>query len=237
VHADCRLLLQGNSDINISSTNRSSSVNNSSSTGRVGVAVASLSCNSSDGTPVPIAINETHLQQHAAAFAGVKILAASECKADAATATPAPIHGLLYFCSSSHHLVLLRPVIRNLALPLALPGDISSTASSNHSWHQAILAFGGNVTASIVNGSFTDNIAGTAVLARQQAVLSVTNSSFQRNNSTFGGELLAHYSSGEFGVGLVLCISFMPCLQSASTFNKPDNNQICVTVSLCVLLQ
>jgi hypothetical protein len=84
--------------------------------------------------------------------------------------------------------VLLRPVVRNLALPLAVPRDISS---SNNSWHQAILAFAGDITASIVDGSFTDNVAGSVLVARQQAVLSVTNSSFQRNNSTYGGELHA----------------------------------------------
>jgi hypothetical protein len=185
-HADCRLLLQGNS--NTTSSNTSSSLNNSSSSwvARIGVAVASLSCNSSDGTPVPIAINKTYLQQHAAAFTGVKILVVSACKADAAMDAPAPIHGLLYFCSSSHQLALLQPVVRNLVLPLPVQRDISS---SNNSWHQAILVFGGNVTAGIVDGSFSDNIAGTVLVVRQQAVLSVRNSSFQRNNATYGGEL------------------------------------------------
>jgi hypothetical protein len=186
-HAQCRLLLQGNSDTNSSSTNTSSSANSNSSTARIGVAVASLSCNGSDGTPVPISVNTTYLQQHAAAFTGVKILVVSACKADAADASPAPIHGLLYFCSSSHHIMLLRPVIRNLQLPLALPSDISS---ANNSWHQAVLVFAGDVTATIVDGSFTDNVAGSVLVFKQQAMMSVTNSSFQRNDSTFGGELM-----------------------------------------------
>jgi hypothetical protein len=184
-HAECRLLLQGNNATNSSNTNTSSAVNNSSNT-RIAVAVASLSCNSSDGTPVPIAINEKYLQQHAAAFTGAKILVVSACKADAATQASTPIHALLYFCSSSHHLVLLRPVVRNLVLPFAPLSDINS---SNSSWQHAILAFGGDVAASIVGGSFTDNSAGTVLVARQQAGLSVTNSSFQRNNFTYGGEL------------------------------------------------
>lgn len=125
--ADCRLLLQGYGN-NSSSTTSSSRSGNSTGRDKLGVAVAWLSCNSSDGALLPVAINETYLQQHAAAFTGVKILAASACKADAAAALPSPIYALLYFCSSDHHIKLQQPVIQNLRLPPLAAGSNSSSS-------------------------------------------------------------------------------------------------------------
>jgi hypothetical protein len=178
-HAECRLLLQGYGH-NDSSLKGSSS---SYDAAKIGVAVATLSCSSSDGTPVTVAINSTYLQQHAAAFTGVQVLSGSACKAQAAAADPSPIHALLYFCSSSHQLTLQQPVVQNIQLALAPAGS--------DAWHQAILAFGSNVNASISGAVFSDNAAGTLMVVRQQAVLTIANSAFKRSNSTWGGEQVA----------------------------------------------
>jgi hypothetical protein len=183
-HAECKLLLQGYGS-NDSSSNSSSSSN----TAKIGVAVASMSCNSSDGAPVPVAVNSTYLQQHTTAFSGVQVLSVSECKTYAAAADfwvdPGwvSITALLYFCSSSHHLTLQQPVVRNLKLALPAPGS-----NFNDTWHQAILAFGSSVNASISGGVFSNNLAGTALVVMQQAVLTVASSTFRRSNSTYGGE-------------------------------------------------
>jgi hypothetical protein len=165
----------------LNSSGYTSSSSSSSGRSKLGVTVASLSCNSSDGKPVPFAINISYLQQHAAAFAGVSVLGVSACKARAATAD-----ALLYFCSSSHHLTLLQPVVKGLMLPVVPQGS-----SNSINWDQAVLAFGGGVHASIVGGRFSDNLAGTLLVASQQAVLSIEGSTFLQNNVTFGGKCTA----------------------------------------------
>jgi hypothetical protein len=176
-HAQCTLLLRGHG---------SSSSANSSSSSALGlwVTAASLACNSSDRLPVQIGINTTFLQQHAETFSGVQLVSYSSCKAHAAAAFHAPIYALLYFCSS-HRLTLLQPDVQGIALPAAATGN-GSDASASSAEHQAILAFGGNITASVVGGRFANNLAGTALLVMQQASLTVTNTSISSSGGSSG---------------------------------------------------
>jgi hypothetical protein len=176
--AQCTLLLHGHG---------SSSSANSSSRGALGlwVTAASLACNSSDGLPVPIAINSTFLQQHAETFSGVQLVSDCSCKAHAAAAFHAPIYALLYFCSS-HGLTLLQPDVQGIALPAAATGNGSDASASSSAEHQAILAFGGNITASVVGGRFANNLAGTALLVMQQASLTAANTSVCSSGGSSG---------------------------------------------------
>jgi hypothetical protein len=173
-HAECSLMLQGY--MSYGSSNSSSS-----SGAKLGVAAASLSCNSSDGSPVFVAFDSTYLQQHVAAFMGVSVLSMAACQEEAPS-----IRALLYFCSSGHYLTFTQPLVQNLRLPLVSTG--SSSSSSGGGWYQAVIAFGSSIDARIVDGRFLDNVADTMLAASQQAVLNIVSSTFVRNNATLGGK-------------------------------------------------
>jgi hypothetical protein len=143
-----------------------SSSNRSSNGTRQGIAYASLNCSSPAG-PVPVAISEKHLGQHAQAFQGVTVHISNGCKQQVpAVHRNASIDALLYFCSDQPlQLTLLQPVVRGVALV----ADFKSLPAEN----PAFLAFGGNVNATIIAGQFTNNTAGAALVAYQQAALNM----------------------------------------------------------------
>jgi hypothetical protein len=218
-HATCRLLLQGYSrkdSINSSSTSNSSS----RGAAKIGVEVASLSCSSSDGMPVPVVVNSTYLKQHVAAFTGVQILSVSGCKAHAAAEGPSPLHALLYFYSSSHQLTLQQPIdmmVQHVQLALAPRGSVSSRGSG---WRQSILAFGSSVNVSITGGMFADNAAGTLIFVRQQAVLRISNSVFKRSsNPAWGGEQAAALQHLPHSYALLMHQAYM---QELVALNQPS---------------
>jgi hypothetical protein len=133
--------------------------------GQLGVAYASLNCSSAGGL-VPVAVNATHMQQHAASFRGVTVMDSSDCANHAATSSAGVgrknVHALLYFCGN-HSLILNQPVVKGVALV-----DVSS---SSHSDDPALLLFGGSIQAGIDGGQFDGNTAGTALMAMQRATL------------------------------------------------------------------
>jgi hypothetical protein len=155
----------------------------------LGFADASLACNSSDDLPVAVYFNSTYLREHVSAFKGVSAASDSSCNGSAAAAAAGPtsIRALLYFCSSNHQLTLVNPVVKGLWLPAARK---NGTTSSSSSWLQAILAFGGSINASITRGLFAQSSADMLIAVRQHAKLSVSNTSFVRNNSTLAGKQL-----------------------------------------------
>jgi hypothetical protein len=118
---------------------------------------------------VPIAISKKHLQQHTKAFTGVDVRNSAACDAYAGAAyRNASINALLFFCSEQPlQVALLQPVVHGVALVASAESFFSSTP--------ALLAFGGNVNASIIGGKFTNNTAGAALVALQQAEVHIHN--------------------------------------------------------------
>jgi hypothetical protein len=167
-HAGCRLLLRGHHN------------------GSLGVAAAQLACSSPSG-PVPVFVNSTHLGQYAAAFTGVTLVANEHCATQAAANSVSKDwgrpYGLLFFCSNVR-LTLHQPVVQGVALY-----DRPSLASKDAE-QTALLAFGGSIDAEISGGEFVGNTAGPAMLAMQNASLSVART-------------VVHSNVGYRGVGLM----------------------------------
>jgi hypothetical protein len=129
---------------------------------RLGIAAAQLNC-SSDSGPFPIVINSTHLEQHARASTGVRIVSSMDCATHTTKGFPCPIYPLLLFCDDQQ-LTLLDPVVQDVVL---------DGVTSAKPYHTAVLAFGGHISARISRGRFSSNTAGPAVVTLQQASLTM----------------------------------------------------------------
>jgi hypothetical protein len=118
------------------------------------VAHASLHCTAPGASQyaVPVAINETHLKQHAANFTGVTIVPGSSCQQQADDVATYP---LLLFCGSQT-LQLLQPVVQHVWLQNTFVDE----------WSSVVVAFGGNVTAEVSAGWFAGNAAAYILLAQ-----------------------------------------------------------------------
>jgi hypothetical protein len=96
-------------------------------------------------------------------------------------AAPTAMFALLYFCGS-YHVHLVAPVLQNISLPYT-----SYSPSSGHiSNASALLAFGGQVSATLTAGRVTNNTGITAMLLMDDAAVTVVDTVFPGNQGHQG---------------------------------------------------
>jgi hypothetical protein len=214
----CSLVLIGHNSASSSSSSSSSASSDATNAPQTpGVSHASLNC-TAPGTSqdaVTVAINTTYLEQHAVNFTGVTIVPSTSCPEQAVNAT---IHPLLQFCGS-HSVHLVQPVVQHVWLQGTIDDELSSV----------VIAFGGNVTASISAGLFAGNAATHVLLARGNAHLTVSNTVFDSNfgsAAAIGGSTvhvlnsLFSNSHGRKGGGLLVADSAQVSINNSILSNN-----------------
>lgn len=143
------------------------------------VASAQLDCNST--LPISVGVNTTYLGKHILHFTGVQVVSNLACQQQAqgwvtsSGGTFKSMLAMLYFCGD-YDITLLQPKVLNMRLE-----------QNSSEWFSAILAFGGSTTATIRQGSFAGNSAGSIIVAFQTATLQVEDSSVFDHNSGLTG--------------------------------------------------
>lgn len=149
----------------------------------LGVAAASLHCNSS--SPVVVGINSTYLGTYESHFTGVRLISSSDCQQkvlgwSVQNQTRPPLFALLYFCGN-YQITLAQPAVHNVTLTY-----------TNPAWNSAIVACGGQTVVHISQGRFIGNKAGSTLAALQHASLTLQeNTVLDHNSAAYGAGVLA----------------------------------------------
>eukprot|EP00879_Flechtneria_rotunda_P003163 GHRR01003385.1.p1 GENE.GHRR01003385.1~~GHRR01003385.1.p1 ORF type:complete len:1192 (+),score=313.72 GHRR01003385.1:611-4186(+) len=187
-------------------------------TARPGVQHCSISCISNNQQPINISSSNISSITQAN---GVNVVGYEDCQQQGSRlgGYRVAMSAFLYFCGSGYHIRLLKPVVRNVWLQF----------DSEGSYSHAVLAFGGQVTTSIVRGHLNSNqasallVMGAAQLTVQDSMISnnyaysgagilVLNGSLSVNNSTFQDNMSIDQGAG------IYCLTDSDVQVTASTF-------------------
>lgn len=153
------------------------------------VASAELHCEST--LPVSIGVNSAYLGQHVSRFTGVQVVHGLPCQQQAeqgpwgASGRTTALLAMLYFCGD-YHITLLQPRVLNVTLQ-----------QNSSDWTSAILAFGASSTATVLQGAFLGNSAGSTIVAFQSATVVVQDHSvFDHNRGLWGAGIAAIDEAG-----------------------------------------
>eukprot|EP00775_Hariotina_reticulata_P002827 gene2827-3120_t len=113
----------------------------------------------------------------AMSFQGVTVLNSSElpCQQslEAVVAGGIPLYALMYFCGDSYSIRLMQPIVQHVWLDYD---------AGNSLWDTAVVAFGGSITADVVDGQIVNNNGGSVFITMQDAAVHVQGHAVFSNN-------------------------------------------------------